>query len=64
MISYPFLLMPQAYLIARMCDIISKIYHPFQQERISLKKPSFVHLTKEGFFMVETNGLEPSTSCV
>ena len=24
------------------CDIISKIYHPFRQERISLKKVTFV----------------------
>ena len=64
MILYPFLHVPQSYIIARKRDIISKIYHPFRQERISLQKPSFVYLTKEGFFMVETNGLEPSTSCV
>ena len=25
--------MPQAYIIARQCDIISKIYHPFHKER-------------------------------
>ena len=56
--------MPQSYIIARKRDVISKIYHPFRQERISLKKPSFVKQTKEGVFMVETNGLEPSTSCV
>ena len=34
--------MPQAYIIARQCDIISKIYHPFRKERISLKKVTFV----------------------
>ena len=34
--------MPQACIIARKCDIISEIYHPFRQERISLKNPSFV----------------------
>ena len=39
--------MPQAYIIARKCDIISKIYHPFRQERISLKTTSFVCMTKE-----------------
>ena len=31
------------------CDIISKIYHPFRQERISLKKVSFVYLQKRLF---------------
>ena len=34
--------MPKAYIIARQCDIISKIYHPFHKERISLKKVTFV----------------------
>ena len=34
--------MPQAYIIARQCDIISKIYHPFYKDRISLKKVTFV----------------------
>ena len=34
--------MTQAYIIARQCDIISKIYHPFHKERISLKKVTFV----------------------
>ena len=43
--------MPQSYIIAQKCDIISKIYHPFRQERISLKRPSFVYSTKEGLFM-------------
>ena len=38
-------------------DIISKIYHPFRQERISLKKASFVHQTKETFFMAEKERL-------
>ena len=32
----------EAYIIARQCDIISKIYHPFHKERISLKKVTFV----------------------
>ena len=40
-------------------DIISKIYHPFRKERISLKKASFVYLTKETFFVVPLTGLEP-----
>ena len=40
------------------CDIISKIYHPFRQERISLKEPSFVTQTKEGSFMVDDIGLD------
>ncbi len=31
--------MLQSYIIARKCDIISEIYHPFRQERISLKNP-------------------------
>ena len=34
--------MPQAYIIARQCDIISKIYHPFRKERISLKNDKFL----------------------
>ena len=34
--------MPQAYIIARKCDIISKIYHPFHKERISLKNDKFL----------------------
>ena len=40
--------------------IISKIYHPFREERISLKTPSLYH--NEGVFMVETVGIEPMTS--
>ena len=31
------------------CDIISKIYHPFRKERISLQKASFVLVDKRGF---------------
>ena len=31
------------------CDIISKIYHPFRQERISLKKRTFVGRQKFAF---------------
>ena len=38
-------------------DIISKIYHPFREERISLKTPSLYH--NEGVFMVEAGGVEP-----
>ena len=34
--------------------IISKIYHPFREERISLKTPSLYH--NEGVFMVEAAG--------
>ena len=37
--------------------IISKIYHPFREERISLKTPSLYH--NEGVFMVEARGVEP-----
>ena len=38
------------------CDIISKIYHPFRQERISLKKAlAFA----SAFFMAEEKGFEP-----
>ena len=40
-------------------DIISKIYHPFRQERISLKKHTFVYRTKVCFFMVTPTGVEP-----
>ena len=39
-------------------DIISKIYHPFRKERISLKTPSLYH--NEGVFMAEKEGFEPS----
>ena len=42
--------------------IISKIYHPFRTERISLKTPSLYH--NEGVFMVEITGVEPVTSCL
>ena len=38
-------------------DIISKIYHPFREERISLKTPSLYH--NEGVFMAEDEGFEP-----
>ena len=37
--------------------IISKIYHPFREERISLKTPSLYH--NEGVFMAEDEGFEP-----
>ena len=37
--------------------IISKIYHPFRKERISLKTPSLYH--NEGVFMAEDEGFEP-----
>ena len=53
--------MPQAYIIAQQCDIISKIYHPFREERISLKTPSLYN--NEGVFMAETEGFEPSCRC-
>ena len=59
MISYPFLHMPEAYIIARTCDIISKIYHPFRQERISLKNP--VCRWQTGFFMEQGTGVEPAS---
>ena len=36
--------------------IISKIYHPFREERISLKTPSLYH--NEGVFMVEPRRIE------
>lgn len=53
--------MPQACIIARKCDIISEIYHPFRQERISLKNPSFVRQTKEGFFLAGETRFEHAT---
>ena len=37
--------------------ITSKIYHPFREERISLKTPSLYH--NEGVFMAERGGFEP-----
>ena len=43
------------------CDIISKIYHPFRQERISLKKHAFVRRTKACFFMEQGTGIEPAS---
>ena len=52
--------MPQAYIIARQCDIISKIHHPFRKERISLKKVTFVYQTKVTFFMEQGTGVEPA----
>ena len=39
----------EAY-ITREADIISKIYHPFREERISLKKP-LLSVDKSGFFL-------------
>ena len=39
--------------------IISKIYHPFREERISLKTPSLFH--NEGVFMAETERFELSS---
>ena len=39
--------------------IISKIYHPFREERISLKTPSLYH--NEGVFMAETERFELSS---
>ncbi len=33
--------MPKAYIIAQQCNIISKIYHPFRKEWISLKNDKF-----------------------
>ena len=41
------------------CDIISKIYHPFRQERISLKKRA-LSFDKALFFLVREAGLEPA----
>ena len=41
------------------CDIISKIYHPFRQERISLQKSS-LSFDKELFCLVREAGLEPA----
>ena len=41
-------------------DIISKIYHPFRKERISLKKVTFVCLTKVTFFVERDTGVEPA----
>ena len=40
-------------------DIISKIYHPFRKERISLKK-SLLPTDKRDFFMVPVVGVEPT----
>ena len=39
--------------------IISKIYHPFREDRISLKTPSLYH--NEGVFMAETERFELSS---
>ena len=40
--------------------VLSMIYHPFRQERISLQKTSFVSRQKR-FLLVDTKGIEPST---
>ena len=41
-------------------DIISKIYHPFRQERISSKKVPFVYQTKGTFLLEQDTGVEPA----
>ena len=41
-------------------DIISKIYHPFRKERISLKNDKF--LSKLAVFLVGEGGFEPPKS--